>query len=48
MAADYGAEELLVVTITHDHAARVRSYELIADAFALGRTSAAGAAVGAA
>ncbi|HWC86820.1 MAG TPA: LLM class flavin-dependent oxidoreductase [Solirubrobacteraceae bacterium] len=31
----YGAEEILVVTITHDHVARVRSYELIADAFGL-------------
>ncbi len=34
-ARAYGAEEVLVVTITHDHAARRRSYELIADAFAL-------------
>ncbi len=25
-----GADELLVTTITHDHAARVRSYELLA------------------
>jgi alkanesulfonate monooxygenase SsuD/methylene tetrahydromethanopterin reductase-like flavin-dependent oxidoreductase (luciferase family) len=31
----YGAEEVIVVTITFDHAARVRSYELIADAFGL-------------
>lgn len=35
VAADYGAEELLVVTITHDHGARVRSYELIAREFGL-------------
>ncbi|MEA2125686.1 MAG: hypothetical protein QOI80_2468 [Solirubrobacteraceae bacterium] len=35
IAAAYGAEEVIVVTITHDHAARVRSYELIADAFDL-------------
>ncbi|MEU7836122.1 MsnO8 family LLM class oxidoreductase [Nonomuraea sp. NPDC049129] len=28
-----GADELLVTTITHDHAARVRSYELLADAW---------------
>jgi luciferase family oxidoreductase group 1 len=28
----YGAEEVIVVTITYDHAARVRSYELIAEA----------------
>ncbi len=34
-ARAYGAEEVIVVTITHDHAARRRSYELIADAFAL-------------
>ena len=31
----YGADELIVVTITHDHQARRRSYELIADAFEL-------------
>jgi luciferase family oxidoreductase group 1 len=34
VAADYGAEEVIVVTITYDHAARRRSYELIAEAFA--------------
>ncbi|MEU7746427.1 MsnO8 family LLM class oxidoreductase [Nonomuraea sp. NPDC049158] len=28
-----GADELLVTTITHDHADRVRSYELLADAW---------------
>jgi alkanesulfonate monooxygenase SsuD/methylene tetrahydromethanopterin reductase-like flavin-dependent oxidoreductase (luciferase family) len=28
-----GADELLVTTIAHDHAARVRSYELLADAW---------------
>ena len=32
---EYGAEEVIVVTITHDHEARRRSYELIAEAFAL-------------
>ena len=31
---EYGAEEVIVVTITHSHAARRRSYELIAEAFA--------------
>lgn len=31
LAGSFGAEEVLVVTITHDHAARVRSYELLAD-----------------
>lgn len=36
VAGDYGADEVLVVTITHDHAARRRSYELLADAFGLG------------
>ena len=35
---EYGAEELMIVTITHSHRARRRSYELIADAFALART----------
>ena len=35
VARDYGAEELIVVTITHDHEARRRSYELIAGAFGI-------------
>jgi luciferase family oxidoreductase group 1 len=35
VAAEYGAEEVIVVTITYDHAARRRSYELIAEAFDL-------------
>jgi luciferase family oxidoreductase group 1 len=35
VAHEYGAEELMVVTITHDHAARRRSYELIAETFDL-------------
>jgi luciferase family oxidoreductase group 1 len=35
VASAYGAEEAIVVTITYDHAARLRSYELIADAFGL-------------
>ncbi len=35
VAAEYGAEELIVVTITHDHRARRRSYELIAQAVGL-------------
>jgi luciferase family oxidoreductase group 1 len=35
VAAEYGAEEVLVLTITHDHDARRRSYELIAQAFGL-------------
>ncbi len=40
-AADYGADEVIVVTITYDHAARRRSYELIAEAFAGSRSEAA-------
>jgi luciferase family oxidoreductase group 1 len=35
VAAEYGAEEVMIVTITHEHAARRRSYELIAEAFGL-------------
>jgi alkanesulfonate monooxygenase SsuD/methylene tetrahydromethanopterin reductase-like flavin-dependent oxidoreductase (luciferase family) len=33
LAAEYGAEEVLIVNILHDHAARLRSYELLARAF---------------
>jgi luciferase family oxidoreductase group 1 len=35
----YGAEEVIVVTVTHDHRARVRSYEMIAEAFELSPTA---------
>jgi luciferase family oxidoreductase group 1 len=35
LAERYGSDELIVLTICHDHSARVRSYELLADAFAL-------------
>jgi len=35
LAAQYGADEVIVVTITHDHAVRRRSYELLAEAFGL-------------
>ncbi|HEX4996177.1 MAG TPA: hypothetical protein VFX87_14430 [Methylomirabilota bacterium] len=35
MVADYQADELVVVTITHDFKARLRSYELLAEAFDL-------------
>ncbi|MFN8948342.1 MAG: LLM class flavin-dependent oxidoreductase [Alphaproteobacteria bacterium] len=35
MAAAYGAEEVVVLTITYSFEARLRSYELLADAFAL-------------
>jgi luciferase family oxidoreductase group 1 len=40
VAAAYGAEEAIVVTITYDHEARRRSYELIAGAFAERREAA--------
>ena len=35
LAQEYGADEVMVVTITHDHAARRRSYQLLAAAFAV-------------
>jgi luciferase family oxidoreductase group 1 len=35
VAAEYGAREVIVVTITYDHAVRRRSYELLAEAFEL-------------
>jgi luciferase family oxidoreductase group 1 len=38
VAAEYGTDEVILVTITHDHAARRRSYELIAEAFGLQAT----------
>jgi alkanesulfonate monooxygenase SsuD/methylene tetrahydromethanopterin reductase-like flavin-dependent oxidoreductase (luciferase family) len=41
VAAQYGAEEAIVVTITYDHEARRRSYELIAEAFELAAAPAA-------
>ena len=34
----YGVDEILVVTISHDFAARKRSYELLAEAFGLQKT----------
>jgi alkanesulfonate monooxygenase SsuD/methylene tetrahydromethanopterin reductase-like flavin-dependent oxidoreductase (luciferase family) len=37
LAAEYGTDELLIVNIAHEHAARRRSYELLADAFAPAR-----------
>ena len=45
-AQRYGAQETIVVTITYDHAARRRSYELIADAFGVTRTEQAAAHAG--
>lgn len=46
VAAEYGADEVMVVTITYEHAARRRSYELLARAFGLrrGEPAAIGAA----
>jgi alkanesulfonate monooxygenase SsuD/methylene tetrahydromethanopterin reductase-like flavin-dependent oxidoreductase (luciferase family) len=35
IAARYGADELMIVTVTHDWHARARSYELIAEAMGL-------------
>jgi luciferase family oxidoreductase group 1 len=35
LASDYAANEVIVVTITYDHAARLRSYELVAQAMGL-------------
>jgi luciferase family oxidoreductase group 1 len=35
IADEYGAGEIMVLNILHDHAARRRSYELLAEAFAL-------------
>jgi luciferase family oxidoreductase group 1 len=47
VAVDYGADEVIVVTITYDHGARMRSYELIAEALGL-EPAAAGDGVSAA
>jgi luciferase family oxidoreductase group 1 len=47
LAADYGAGEVVVVTITFDHAARRRSYELIAEALDLPRAAAPATLAGA-
>ncbi|MEQ1755428.1 MAG: LLM class flavin-dependent oxidoreductase [Micropepsaceae bacterium] len=37
LSSEYGADEIIVLTITYDFAARVRSYELIAQAFGIQR-----------
>ncbi len=42
VAADYQADEVIAVTITHDHEARRRSYELLADAMGLEPRATAG------
>jgi luciferase family oxidoreductase group 1 len=41
---EYGTDELMLLTITHEHEARRRSYELIAEELGLKRPQAAGAA----
>jgi len=35
IAREYGVDELMILTITHDPAVRLRSYELLAEAFGL-------------
>ena len=40
LAADYDVDEIIAVTITQDFADRLRSYELLAEAFALPRPTA--------
>jgi len=35
VASEYGAEEVVIVTITYEHEARRRSYELIAETFGM-------------
>lgn len=35
IAAEYGADELVLLTMTHDHATRRRSYELLAEELGL-------------
>ncbi len=39
IAAEYGASEVMVVNIMYDHAARRRSYAMLAEAFALSARS---------
>lgn len=46
LAADYGVDELVVVTITHDPRARIRSYELLAGAVGLAPRPPVGAGAG--
>jgi luciferase family oxidoreductase group 1 len=43
LATDYGVDELMVVTITHDFKARLRSYQLLAEVFDLQAPLRAGA-----
>lgn len=48
IARDYGADEIMVVTITHEQATRRRSYELLAEAFGLAPQAQAASAANAA
>ncbi|MEZ4502376.1 MAG: LLM class flavin-dependent oxidoreductase [Dehalococcoidia bacterium] len=41
IADEYEVDDVIVLTITHDYAARLRSYELIAEALGLGERAAA-------
>ena len=45
VAAEYGTDELMILTITHEHEARRRSYELIAEELALKRPPAPASAM---
>ncbi len=45
VAAEYEAEEVMVVTITFDHQLRMRSYELVAEAFGLDAAPASASAL---
>ncbi|WP_223635444.1 LLM class flavin-dependent oxidoreductase [Corallococcus sp. EGB] len=45
MAEDFQADELILTTLCHDHRARMRSYELLAEAFGLDRVGAPPGAV---
>jgi luciferase family oxidoreductase group 1 len=38
LAASYGASEVILITVVHDHEARRRSFSLLADAFGLSAT----------
>ena len=37
MGSQLGVDEMMIVTIVHDHRARMHSYELLAEAFELAR-----------
>ena len=39
VAADYGAQEVFVVNTMYDHRARMRSYQLLAEAFGIQRVA---------